>query len=89
MSPSEFDKYPKELQEKIRLSREAFKIAKQLSEKIEGRFHINDLNVAASMQQSLTISGMIKTETEKEEIKRFVNTEMPGWDLNLNLHINQ
>ncbi|RXK87062.1 hypothetical protein [Filimonas effusa] len=85
MSSSDFDKHSEELQEKVRLSREAFEIATQLGMKLRTRFQIADLNVAATIQQELVITGRIKSETEREEIMQFLYTEMPGWHINLNL----
>ena len=88
MNSSDFDKRSQELQEKVRLSSEAFEIATNLSVKLRTLFQINDLSVAATMQKALILSGRIKNETEREEIIHFLNTEMPDWNLNLSLHID-
>ncbi|KAA2242763.1 hypothetical protein F0L74_09555 [Chitinophaga agrisoli] len=78
----------KELQEKIRLSREAFEIAQNVSERLNERFKIADLGVAANAQKVLVVSGRIDSESLKTEVMNFLSTMMPGWQLNVELGVS-
>lgn len=77
----------KDLQEQIRLSREAFEIATHVSGQLKERFQIDELNVAANMQKVLVVTGHVKSEEEKIAIADFLQLEMPEWECVIDLDI--
>ncbi|GGH57224.1 hypothetical protein HNQ91_000170 [Filimonas zeae] len=76
-----------ELQEKIRLSRQAFEIATQVSGQLQAYFQINNLGVAATMPNTLAVSGSVGSEQEQMEVAQFLKEQMPDWQLVLNLNV--
>ncbi len=84
MKTTEFDKLPEEIKKQVIEARKNHQLASKVDQLITHHFAVCDLRVAAS-KESITISGMVDSKKERENIELLLRKSMELGEINNNL----